>query len=224
MDGRVGAVVALKPFARAKSRITGVQPTLRHQLARSMALDTLAALREGGTQVLVISDQPDLADILTRSGLPGIRVLAEAPTEDGHRGLNHALTQGDRVLRSAGFDTVLACVADLPALRPEHVRRVVQAHLATSVRTFLGDADGVGTTMLLATGVDLDPLFQGNSAGRHRESGALALTDTVLGAPIPGARRDVDDLASLAGAVENGVGPHTRALLERDGDLPRSPA
>lgn len=216
MDARVGAVVALKPFTSAKTRITGIDPTQRHDLTRAMALDTLAALGDGGAEVLVISDQAGLADTLTLAGLIGVRVLAEErPTDGRSGGLNHALDQGTRTLRAGGIGTVVACVADLPALRPAHVRRVLRAHLgAGTPRSFLADADGVGTTMLLATAVDLDPRFEGASAHRHQESGAVPLTDTLLGEAIPGARRDVDDLASLVGATEFGLGPRTRSLLD----------
>lgn len=220
MDGRVGAVVALKPFSRAKTRITGLAPDRRQELVRAMALDTLTALRDADATVLVISDQADLAEILGSAGLPDVRVVAETPPADGRAGgLNHALTLGDRLLRAEGFATVLACVADLPALRPEHVRRVLRAHHATAPRSFLSDADGVGTTMLLATGVDLDPRFQGGSTVRHRDSGAVSLTDELLGAALPGARHDVDDLPSLAAAVEHGLGARTRPLAGELRDL-----
>lgn len=216
MDARVGAVVALKPFTSAKTRITGIDPSQRHDLTRAMALDTVAALRDGGAEVLVISDQPGLADTLAHSGLAGVRVLAEERLTDGRPGgLNHALDQGSLELRTEGIGTVVACVADLPALRSAHVRRVLRAHLgAGAPRSFLADSDGVGTTMLLATGVDLEPRFEGASAQRHQESGATPLTDDLLGEGVPGARRDVDDLASLVEAAEFGLGERTRSLLE----------
>lgn len=198
--------MALKPLPHAKSRMAGVSPPLRRQLAWCMAVDTMRALVAGVDEVVVVSDQPELAVRLRAHGL-AVRVRPDVPG-----GLNAALASGGEALAAAGCRTLLACVADLPALRASSVRRVVEAS-AASGRAFLADSTGVGTTMLVAHDTALAPQFSGRSAAAHRASGAVALTDDRLGAAVPDARRDVDTEVELADAYRLGVGPATRALF-----------
>lgn len=205
------AVVALKVVADAKSRLGSLPDPLRRRLAWTMALDTLAALAAALDDVLVVSDQPALASRLARGGVRA-RVVGEA----GAAGMNGALSRGAALLRQDGHRTVLACVGDLPALQPGTVSGVLAASPVPG-RSFLPDASGTGTTMLVARDVDLDPRFQGLSATAHEESGALRLTEERVGAPLADGRQDVDTEAELAPAVALGVGPATRALLEGPG-------
>jgi 2-phospho-L-lactate guanylyltransferase len=203
------AVVALKPTAYAKSRLELPDP-LRRRLAWTMALDTLLALSAAVEAVLVVSDQPALAARLHRAGLQP-RVLPEA----GRTGMNAALAYGADELRAAGHRYVVACVGDLPALRADSIARVLTA-AHHHPRAFVADATGIGTTMLVANGTDLEPRFQGRSAAAHRASGAVALTEAELGDPIADARRDVDNEVDLATAAAIGLGPHTDALIDHD--------
>ena len=223
LDERVAAVVALKTLPAAKSRLSSLPDPVRKRLARCLAIDTLTALAAAVDEVLVVSDQPDLTAALLRAELP-VRVIAEppdpGPAGDLGRGggsLNRALAHGDGLLRSEGFEVVLASVGDLPALRTTSVQRVVAASRGRS-RCFLPDHDDRGTTMLIARGVPLNPLY-GNetrsgttigSALRHERSGAVALE---LG-ELPDARRDVDTLSDLRFAHLLGTGPATASLLD----------
>jgi 2-phospho-L-lactate guanylyltransferase len=220
LDDRVAAVVALKTLPVAKSRFSSLPGPLRERLARCMALDTLAALRPAVDELVVVSDQPDLGPALGRRGLD-VRLLAEPDPVAGATapddGLNAALARADTVLRAEGVVAVLACVGDLPALRSSTVRRLITASRGRP-RSLVSDHDGQGTTMLIARGVPLDPLYgttvvageRIGSAARHRLSGAA---DLPLGALLD-ARRDVDTPADLAVAAGLGVGPATSRLLD----------
>ena len=201
------AVVALKPVAHAKSRLGTLPDALRRRLAWTMAVDTLTALGEAVELLLVVSDQPTLASRLARAG-----VVADAVLEGGAHGMNGALARGADVAADRGITTVLACVGDLPALRPASVRTVLGV-LQGAGRAFLADATGVGTTMLVARTVPLEPHFQGRSAAAHHRSGAVPLTDATLGAAVPDARRDVDTEVDLGPAAGLGLGRATAALL-----------
>jgi 2-phospho-L-lactate guanylyltransferase len=188
-----------------------------------MAIDTLSALATAVDEILVVSDQPDLPAALLRAELP-IRVIAEPldpgrADDPGHGGgsLNRSLAHGDGLLRAEGFAVVLASVGDLPALRATSVRQVITASRGRS-RCFLPDHDGRGSTMLIARGVPLNPLY-GNesrsgatigSALRHQRSAAVALE---LG-ELPDARRDVDTLSDLRCAHLLGTGRMTASLLD----------
>jgi 2-phospho-L-lactate guanylyltransferase len=203
------AVIALKPTEYAKSRLAVPDP-LRRRLAWTMALDTLSALRRALPHVLVVSDQPALEARLRRAGL-----AVEVISESGHVGMNSALGRGALILHAQGFSSVLACVGDLPALRPESVARILDAS-RPHPRSFVADASGVGTTMLVAHDVELAPQFQGRSAAAHHASGAVGLAAEAIGSPVADARRDVDTEADLAAAIGLGVGPATSALIDHE--------
>ena len=65
--------------------------------------------------------------------------------------------------------------ADLPALRPLELARVLEA-AAEFPRAFLPDAAAIGTTLLAASpDRELLPAFGTDSRARHRASGAVEL-------------------------------------------------
>jgi 2-phospho-L-lactate guanylyltransferase len=201
------AVVALKGGEFAKSRLGSLPDPVRRRLAWTMAVDTLRALCAATDHVVVVSDQPALQSRLHRLGL---EVEVEAEGQRG--GMNAALSQGAEVLHQAGFSTVVASVGDLPALKPESVRQVLalaQAH----PRSFLADASGIGTTMLVTRTGQLDPHFQGRSAAAHHASGAVSLMSET-GPSLADARRDVDTEVDLADAIHLGLGEATGALVD----------
>jgi 2-phospho-L-lactate/phosphoenolpyruvate guanylyltransferase len=206
-NSAAAGVIALKPIEHAKSRLVVPNP-LRRRLAWTMALDTLSALCRALPHVLVVSDQPALEARLRHAG-----IAAEVISESGHVGMNSALSRGARTLHTQGFSSVLACVGDLPALRPESVLRILDAS-QSQPRSFVADASGVGTTMLVAHDVELAPQFQGRSAAAHHASGAVSLSAEAIGSPIADARRDVDTEADLAAAIALSVGPATDALID----------
>lgn len=207
----LGAVVALKPPDVAKSRLN-LPDALRRRLARSMALDTITALSAVAARLVLVSDDRDLEDALSAAG-----VVADVLPEPRPGGMNPALEAGAESLRQSGCATVLACVGDLPALKPASVRafvRATQDHRHGAGHHFLADASGIGTTMLLATRSRLNPRFGGDSAATHRSCGAVAVRDADLASPIPDARTDVDDVFDLDAVHRLGLGPATAAVVD----------
>ncbi|MFH0250690.1 2-phospho-L-lactate guanylyltransferase [Streptomyces chitinivorans] len=195
-------VVPLKPLALAKSRLAPAAGSgLRSALALAFAQDTVAAALacaavEG---VVIVTDDP-LAE--AELAALGARIVPDAPGA----GLNAALEHGEAVVRLERPGAPVAALnADLPALRPGELARVLEAARAHR-RAFLADAAGVGTTLLAASGgAALAPAFGGASRARHLRSGAAEIT-------LPGVdsvRRDVDTGEDLAAALALGVGPHT---------------
>jgi 2-phospho-L-lactate guanylyltransferase len=207
-DGASGVVVALKSSALAKSRLDTFPDPLRRRLAWTMAVDTLTALAAATGLVVVVSRQPALRALLRRAGLD-----VDVRSEIGAGSLDAALHQGAEALTGAGYRTVVACVGDLPALRPEAVRAALDASRAHP-RSFVADASGTGTTMLISHRSTreggLDPHFGGRSAAAHRSSGAVAL----VGDDLRTARRDVDTEVDLLDALRLGVGRWTGALVD----------
>ncbi|AXI74258.1 MULTISPECIES: 2-phospho-L-lactate guanylyltransferase [Streptomyces] len=198
-------VVPLKPLARAKSRLgRAAGESVRPRLALAFAQDTVAAALSCARvrDVVVVTD--DAAAGAALSAL-GARIVPDSPAA----GLNAALAYGARSVRAlAPARPVAALNADLPALRPAELARVLDFASAFP-RAFLRDAAGIGTTFLsCAGGVELRPAFGGPSAARHLASGAAEIA-------LPGVdsvRRDVDTGEDLRVALALGVGPHTERL------------
>ncbi|MFB6815172.1 2-phospho-L-lactate guanylyltransferase [Streptomyces sp. NPDC056347] len=209
-------VVPLKPLAQAKSRLAPVTgPVLRPRLALALARDTVTAALSCPVvlDVVVVTDDPRAGAALTALGA---RVVADEPG----RGLNAALAHGERTVRAGRPRAAVAALnADLPALRPEELARVLN-YSEEFPRAFVTDAAGIGTTFLSAVpGVELRPAFGGPSRARHLDSGAVEID-------LPGidsVRQDVDTGEDLRAAVALGVGPYTAgqwAAMAPDPDRP----
>ncbi|MCX4814126.1 2-phospho-L-lactate guanylyltransferase [Streptomyces sp. NBC_01239] len=197
-------VIPLKPLARAKSRLSDTAGDgLRPGLALAFAQDTVAAVLacQAVRDVAVVTD-----DALAGRELAalGARIVADEPGG----GLNAALRHGAAAVRVSRPESAVAALnADLPALRPAELARVLDA-AAEFPRAFLPDAAAIGTTLLTAReGRELRPAFGTDSRARHRASGAHELT---LGA-VDSVRQDVDTGEDLRAALALGVGPRTAA-------------
>ncbi|WP_145908142.1 2-phospho-L-lactate guanylyltransferase [Kitasatospora viridis] len=197
-------VLPVKQLQRAKTRLAPFAGAHRPRLALAFALDTVSAALDcpAVARVLVVCQDARAGAALASLGA---LVLADEPGG----GLNDALSHGAAHARRLHPDAPLAVLsADLPALRPAELARVLGAVPAAG-RAFLADAPGIGTTLLACSpGRPLAPAFGGASRQRHAAGGAteLALPD------VPSVRRDVDTADDLAEALALGVGPHTRAV------------
>jgi 2-phospho-L-lactate/phosphoenolpyruvate guanylyltransferase len=208
----VDVVVPVKALGSAKSRLRGAadggvgEAGAHARLTLALAHDTIAAVRATAyvrNLVVVSSDSAVAAELAA----VGVEVVPDEP--DG--GLNAAYAYGAALLRSrAPGAAVAALQADLPALRPHELDDAIAAFAAGgAARAFCADAEGSGTTLLLAApGIDLAPRFGPESALRHRADGAVPLAGAW-----PGLRRDVDTSDDLRDAAEIGLGAHTRAVL-----------
>ncbi|MGW5039184.1 2-phospho-L-lactate guanylyltransferase [Streptomyces parvulus] len=201
-------VVPVKPLARAKSRLSDTADDgVRPGLALAFALDTVAAALacQAVADVAVVTDDARAGRELAALGAAVVR-------DEPRGGLNAALAHGSAAVRAAGPGTPVAALnADLPALRPAELARVLAA-AGKFTRAFLPDAAGIGTTLLTAApGTELSPAFGPDSRLRHRASGAVELS---LGA-VDSVRQDVDTGGDLRTALALGVGPRTAAVAAR---------
>ncbi|MFF8729684.1 2-phospho-L-lactate guanylyltransferase [Streptomyces sp. NPDC015171] len=198
-------VIPLKPLPQAKSRLAdtagdGVRPGL----ALAFAQDTVAAALAcpAVADVAVVTDDELAARELAALGA---RIVPDVPRS----GLNAALAYGTAVVREIRPGTPVAALnADLPALRPAELSRVLAA-ASEFPRAFLADAAALGTTLLAAAGDHaLRPAFGLDSRVRHRASGARELGLTG----VDSVRQDVDTGADLRAALALGVGRRTAAV------------
>ncbi|MGW0859342.1 2-phospho-L-lactate guanylyltransferase [Streptomyces sp. NPDC002690] len=204
---RWSLIVPLKPLAYAKSRLRdALGEGLRPRLALAFAEDTVAAALActDVRDVVVVTDDTVAAASLAALGA---RIAPDVPAA----GLNAALAYGAGLVRDARPSAPVAALnADLPALRPSELSRVLEFSSGFP-RTFLSDAAGIGTTFLsAASGVELRPAFGGPSRERHLASGARE----VPTAGVESVRRDVDTGDDLRVALALGVGPRTAELRD----------
>ena len=193
-----GVVVPVKRLGVAKTRLRPYDGGVRRALALAMASDVVAAAWAcpGVVEVLVVTNDPDAADVLAAQGA---RVVPDEP----EAGLDAALLHG--AARLAPGLGAAALTADLPALLPEDLQAAL--HQVDAGRGVVADAHGTGTTLLAASGgTPLRPAYGPGSLERHVRDGARAL------AAAPGLRQDVDTPADLARALRLGVGPRTAAV------------
>jgi 2-phospho-L-lactate/phosphoenolpyruvate guanylyltransferase len=200
-------VIPVKLLAQAKTRLTGLDPDRRSRLVLAMAADTVAAALQADSvaTVLVVTDDAVVRDVVW--GL-GAVVLADAPGA----GLNEALGYGAGYARRRWPSRGVCAVAgDVPAMRPAELAAALSA-AAELEESFVPDADGTGTTLYAATpGSAFRPRFGPASRRRHQDNGAAEIASGLL----TGLRRDVDTADDLRAAAAIGLGPRTRAELER---------
>ncbi|WP_344589665.1 2-phospho-L-lactate guanylyltransferase [Actinomadura vinacea] len=203
---RWSLVVPVKVLARAKTRMSEAAGRHREALALAVATDTVAAaLRcDRVSRVIVVTDDPVPAAELAALG-------ALVVPDEPDAGLNPALVHGASRSRESAPETGVGAIsADLPALRPGELGRVLDA-ASRSPEAFVPDAAGVGTTLYTARpGVPFSPAFGGDSRAAHRARGAREL----LLDGIDSVRRDVDTLDDLRAALTLGTGPRTAAVAE----------
>jgi 2-phospho-L-lactate guanylyltransferase len=198
-------VVPVKRLDQAKTRLADSFGDRRRDLALAFAVDTVTAALAcpAVDAVLVVTDDEHAARRLATAG-------AEVTGDDPDAGLNPALVHGaDLVARRHPGTSVGTLAADLPALRPEELGTAL-ARAASLDRSFVRDAEGTGTTLLLAAEpAGLRPAFGAGSATRHAADGAVEIDASDL----PSLRADVDLPADLRTAIALGLGVATAGLL-----------
>jgi 2-phospho-L-lactate guanylyltransferase len=201
-------VVPVKRLELAKTRLAAYGEQARQELALAFAADVVEAALAAG-RVLVVTDDD-------RAGARLRELGAEVTSDDPDAGLNPALTHGADLLRAQQPELGVATLsADLPALRPDHLRAAL-SDVGTG-RGFVSDLEGTGTTLLAAgAGSELDPAFGQGSRAAHLGSGAVELV------AARGLRCDVDTPTDLLCALALGAGRHTRAAAAALGLVVRS--
>lgn len=197
-------VVPVKPSVRAKSRLD-VAGVGRADLARAIALDTLAAATACDAVSLVVVVTDDAALAREAAMIPALRFVPEGDAA----GLDAAVAAGVCAVDPTGRMPRAALLGDLPALRSADLAEALRAAASVS-RGVVPDAEGTGSTLVTAgVGVVWASSFGDGSFERH-----VALGCAVL--PIADAstlRRDVDTADQLEVARALGLGPRTAALL-----------
>ena len=138
----VYALVPVKPFRRAKSRLSPVMSKpVRAALARALLSHTLDVLAACPVIPCVVSRDITALDLARRRGA--------ATLVETESGLNAALTLAREWALGRGAQAVLVVPADLPLLTPADIAAVLDLGRGSRSVVIAPDARGEGTNALL---------------------------------------------------------------------------
>ncbi len=182
------AMVPVKPFRIGKSRLSSVlSEDERVVLNRGLLENTLDILNTVSEieHILVVSHDPYALAISRNYG-------AYTFQESGQRGLNRALEEGARVVRSYKAGSLLVLPADLPLLDPQDVRALIARVHGSPLVAIAPDRRREGTNALILSPPGCIPFsFGPGSFERHAELARKA-----------GVQLEVCELPSLAVDVD----------------------
>ncbi len=207
---RTVAILPVKSFFKAKQRLSsGLEPSLRRQLAEVMLYDVLRALRATDLdEVIVVTAGAAAAEIARDQGA---LVL-----EDAEAGHNAAASLGVSAAARSGAERVLLVPGDCPALEPAQVDELLTRSAGERSVIIVPDRHGTGTNALLIRPPGaLAPAFGPGSCQRHvRLAQGAGITYEVVS--VSSLALDIDtpeDLAALGGLPTQGL--RTHELLSR---------
>lgn len=187
------AVVPVKDFAAAKSRLARHAPDLRRGLARAMLDDVLAALA-ATTQLaglVVVTVDPMARELAIRYGA---RVFEDGAC-DGHTSAVMAAAQH---LATEGRAGMLTVPGDIPLITPEEVSRVLAAHGEAPAFSIVPAHDRRGSNAILMTPPNAVALAFGDDSFLPHLDAARRLGIEPAIVPMPGIGLDIDHDRDLA--------------------------
>ncbi|MBT8442809.1 MAG: 7,8-didemethyl-8-hydroxy-5-deazariboflavin synthase CofG, partial [Gammaproteobacteria bacterium] len=165
MMGGSWAIVPIKDFASAKSRLAGILTgECRAAVARMMARDVLRALVRAPSidRVIVMGQGVEQEQLAQEFG-------CDFAIDEHGAGLNGNLQRIATRLAARGVESLLMVPGDLPAIQAEDIERVL-IDRATDVTICRARRDG-GTNALLVSPPDcVEFQFGVDSASRHEEA------------------------------------------------------
>ncbi|MCC5794271.1 MAG: 2-phospho-L-lactate guanylyltransferase [Chromatiales bacterium] len=203
------ALVPVKPFARAKSRLAGrLGRDACAELARCMLRDVLRALFAA----------EDIAGIVLLSNEPGLDSLPETRDCEIRRETGDFCSSLDseaRRLAAEGNQSLLVLPADLPTVAGRDIRALWQSHHGGLTLCRAG-RDGGSNALLLTPPDAISFRFGPDSAARHAEAARSAgVACEVL--DLPAFANDIDMPADLDWLLEQRIASASVAWLRASG-------
>ena len=206
----VWALIPVKPFTKAKSRLSGIMPQMaREALALALFVDTLTAL----------SKAAHIDHIAIVTAEEAVRVHAErqgaAIIPDTACDLNGALELGRRHLINLGASFIAVFPADLPALKPDDANKVIETARKSDEIVIAPDHDQNGTNALLtAAGETIPYAFGSDSFCRHKDLAENA-GHSIRVLNLPRIALDLDHASDIARIAPYIGGSETERVLHQ---------
>lgn len=210
----IWAVVPVKAFARAKSRLATAFPAdLRQALARAMLEDVLAALAavDGLAGRAVATDEPEAHAIAARQGARVLRVA--------DHGLNETLAAAARMILAEDARGMLVLPGDIPSVTTAEINALLASHGEGRAVSLVAAHDGEGTNALLASPPDAIGFAFGPGSFKAHSDAAARLGIVANVRSVPGMAVDLDTPADIARLARRPLGPRTWRLLDGEGLL-----
>jgi 2-phospho-L-lactate guanylyltransferase len=209
------AVVAVKNPRHAKTRLSQrFSPGERRDLAMAMAFDVLSSLSKVRelSGLLVVTPDRDLTSFAAAFGAELLVEDGPAP-EGGDEGYTRAVELAARELERRGAPAMLAVPADVPALTPDEIARVLRSLGPPPSAVLVPSHDDRGTNAALVSPPSALPLRFGEpSFHRHlARAEALGVRTRVL--RLPGLALDLDTPADVDRFVQSHSATRTYELL-----------
>ena len=209
------ALVPIKPFAAAKTRLEGLLTRAEcARLAEEMARDVLRALYAAPdiSGIAILSTEPRLATLAeTASTAKTTRIYAELVDEDYRTALGRVASD----LAGQGVRHLLVVPADLPTLSSGDVQQLLESHRG-GVTVCPAALDGGTNGLLLSPPTAIPFLYGPDSAQRHLAAAASAGIPART-ADISGFARDVDSPDDVHWLLGQRVACATLAWLKASG-------
>jgi len=211
----IHAIVPVKEFSRAKSRLGGLLNAAECAvLARAMCRDVIAALR-GVPAIAGVTLLGHGRDIARLAAETGCRHLCEHVA-----GLNHELRAAAGRLEKEGAATLLVVPADLPYLGSSDIEKLLARHDA-GLTICPAESDGGTNALVISPPTAIDFSFGTGSAQRHTQSAQDAGIQCRRVEPAA-LRRDIDTPEDLVRLCRGPAGRHTSRYLAASGICDRA--
>ena len=211
----IWAVIPVKGFDRAKSRLGGVfSTTFRQRLAAVMVEDVLTALSgaAGLGGILVVTEDAAAGALARRYGAA---VSAEGAA-DGHTG---AVLAGGRWLRKRGCGGMLSLPGDVPGVTAREIDMLLGRHADSAGFTIVPAHDRRGSNAVVASPPEIVPLAYGNDSFLPHLAAARAAGVEPLVVELAGIGLDVDGPEDLFSLMAQGWPTRTQAFLEASAEF-----
>lgn len=179
-------LVPVKDPSKAKARLASIlTPEQRCELARTMLDDLALALKPLGARVAFVTNSRPAGDLAAELGW---RVFWETRqiTESA------SVDEASRRLAAEGVEAVLRLPADIPLVRSEDVRKLLDVRLQPRSAVLVPSRDRMGTNAVLRRPPDLFPSrFGRNSFVLHMQE-ALRVQARVEVVELPRLALDLD--------------------------------
>ncbi len=165
---KIWAIVPVKPFVRAKSRLASILPAEQRQaLAESMFRHSIETLTRapGIAGVTVLSRDSKALSIAHEYGIHAIQ-------ECGTPNLNKSLQRAATIIRREGSSGILILPADLPLVTTEDIQQIVYLGRYLMTVVVVPDRNEDDTNALLVKPAGLIPFVFG--PGSYKGHVALA--------------------------------------------------
>ncbi|RIK07750.1 MAG: 2-phospho-L-lactate guanylyltransferase [Acidobacteria bacterium] len=197
ISGHTVAIVPIKPFAEAKSRLAeAFGPAQRSEIAERLARKVLSVLRTSELEAIVVTCDPRARILAAECG-------ATIIDEPERSGLNAAWELGIEEAERLGMASALLLPADLPHVEPADIRTALRRPGADGV-VIAPSQDSDGTNALcIPLPPPLRPAYGPGSCRRHVQAVLRA------GAPLrvlrrPGLAIDADRPSDLGSPTDPG--------------------